>query len=122
MDKAARDRLTLNVLFTLAVADQIVLTDEKYRIPPRQLAALAVAARVTLSAHDRSRFHSLRVTYVTELVRAGIHPRVDQSLARHSTITLTMASYTKLEKDEIAAAVDSLPAVPAEKGRGVAKR
>ncbi len=57
-------------------------------------------------------FHSLRVTYVTELVRANIHPRVVQSLARHSTITLTMAIYTKLEQDEVAAAVESLPAVP----------
>jgi integrase len=69
-------------------------------------------------------FHSLRVTYVTELVRAGIHPRVVQSLARHSTITLTMASYTKLEKDEIAAAVDSLPAVPkarSKRSKGAAK-
>jgi integrase len=34
-------------------------------------------------------FHGLRHTYITRLVSAGIHPKVAQQLARHSTITLT---------------------------------
>ena len=41
-------------------------------------------------------FHSLRVTYITNLARAGVHPKVAQILARHSTIDLTMKVYTKL--------------------------
>ncbi len=39
-------------------------------------------------------FHSLRHTFISELSRSGIHPKVAQSLARHSTIVLTMDRYT----------------------------
>jgi len=40
-------------------------------------------------------FHSLRHSFVTNLAWAGIHPKVAQSLARHSSITLTMDRYTR---------------------------
>ena len=56
MDKGARKRLNPESLLALAVADQIVLTDEeKNRLAPFQLVALAVADKITLSAHDQSR-------------------------------------------------------------------
>lgn len=41
-------------------------------------------------------FHCLRVTYITELVRMGYFPKQVQSLARHSTMELTMRYYAKL--------------------------
>ena len=41
-------------------------------------------------------FHSLRHQYVSNLAAAGIHPKIAQTLARHSTITLTMDRYTHL--------------------------
>lgn len=47
-------------------------------------------------------FHSLRTTFITNLARAGVHPRRAQQLARHSDINLTMAFYTKLDRDELA--------------------
>ncbi len=46
-------------------------------------------------------FHSLRVTYITELVRLGLHPKKVQILARHSTINLTMNYYTRLTPSDI---------------------
>ena len=39
-------------------------------------------------------FHSLRHTFITRLTRSGVSPKTAQSLARHSTITLTMDRYT----------------------------
>ena len=39
-------------------------------------------------------FHALRHTFISNLAAAGAHPKVAQSLARHSTITLTMDRYT----------------------------
>lgn len=57
-------------------------------------------------------FHALRATYVTNLVRSGVHPKIVQTLARHSTIVLTMDLYTKLGAKETAEALDHLPALP----------
>jgi integrase len=50
-------------------------------------------------------FHSLRVTFITELARAGVPPSIAQRLARHSDINLTMRSYTQLTAGEVAAAL-----------------
>lgn len=41
-------------------------------------------------------FHALRHTYITNLATAGVSPKTAQTLARHSTITLTMDRYTHL--------------------------
>jgi integrase len=55
------------------------------------------AAEIPVSTPDGVLdFHALRVTYTTKLVRAGLHPRMVQMLARHSDINLTMKVYTKL--------------------------
>ena len=56
-------------------------------------------------------FHALRATFITSLVRAGVHPKVVQTLARHSQIELTMQLYTKLTSQETASALDALPKV-----------
>ena len=41
-------------------------------------------------------FHSLRHGFITYLVTANVPPKVAQTLARHSTITLTMDRYVHL--------------------------
>jgi activator of HSP90 ATPase len=56
-------------------------------------------------------FHALRATFITSLVRAGVHPKIVQTLARHSQIELTMQAYTKLTSKETASALDALPKV-----------
>lgn len=54
-------------------------------------------------------FHSLRHTFITNLARGGVHPKVAQALARHSTITLTMDRYSHTLVEEQSAALDVLP-------------
>lgn len=66
-------------------------------------------------------FHCLRTTFVTNLVRGGVHVRVAQKLARHSTVTLTMDTYARPEVLDDRAALDVLPALGGESGPKVAR-
>ena len=59
-------------------------------------------------------FHSLRVQFITDLVRAGLHPKETQDLARHSTIGLTMDHYTKLTLHDQSGALSRLTRKPTE--------
>ncbi len=54
-------------------------------------------------------FHSLRHTFITNLARGGVHPKIAQALARHSTITLTMDRYSHTVIGEQAEALNALP-------------
>lgn len=54
-------------------------------------------------------FHALRHTFITSLSRAGVNPKVAQSLARHSSIVLTMDHYTHLRVDDDRRALEALP-------------
>jgi len=54
-------------------------------------------------------FHALRHTFITNLTRGGAHPKAAQSLARHSTIMLTMDRYSHLSAQEAATALGALP-------------
>ena len=56
-------------------------------------------------------FHSLRHQYISNLAAAGVHPKTAQTLARHSTITLTMDRYTHLGLCDLTSSVNALPAV-----------
>lgn len=53
-------------------------------------------------------FHALRKTFVTNLARSGVMPKVAQALARHSDINLTLGVYTDLEMDELHEAIGRL--------------
>jgi integrase len=57
----------------------------------------------------RADFHSLRVTFITGLVRGGVPVKVAQELARHSTPTLTLGVYTKLGVHDLTTGLDVLP-------------
>src|SRR5262249_17491515 len=57
-------------------------------------------------------FHATRGQFVSLLAVGGVHPKVAQLLARHSTITLTMGPYTHREVLEVAGALDKLPPLP----------
>jgi integrase len=56
-------------------------------------------------------FHALRHTFITRLARSGVAPAVAKSLARHSTIVLTMDHYTHTLIGDERAALDRLPAI-----------
>lgn len=53
-------------------------------------------------------FHALRHTFITQLVRSGVHPAKPNELARHSTITLTMDVYSHVETDELRVVLEML--------------
>jgi integrase len=57
-------------------------------------------------------FHALRHTFITNLSRANVSPKVAQTLARHSDIRLTFNIYSHATTDEQAAAINSLPGLP----------
>jgi site-specific recombinase XerD len=56
-------------------------------------------------------FHALRHTFITRLARSGVTPAVAKSLARHSTIVLTMDYYTHILIEDERAGLDRLPAL-----------
>jgi integrase len=60
-------------------------------------------------------FHALRGQFISLLAAGGVHPKVAQTLARHSTITLTMDHYTRLDVLDVAGALDKLPGLPGAK-------
>jgi integrase/recombinase XerD len=49
-------------------------------------------------------FHALRTSFITNLARAGVHPKI----AQHSDINLTMPVYTKMDLGELAKALKSV--------------
>ena len=57
-------------------------------------------------------FHSMRHLFITSLERAGVSPRMAQTLARHSDIRLTLGLYTHVEIHDQTAAIESLPGPP----------
>jgi site-specific recombinase XerD len=59
-------------------------------------------------------FHSLRHLFITNLERAGLSPKMAQTLARHSDIRLTLGVYTHVELHDQTAAVHALPPPPAD--------
>ena len=71
-------------------------------------------------------FHSLRHTFITNIVKGGASPKVAQNLARHSQISLTFDTYTHLSLHDGKAALNELPRLPdldspdIESGRAVA--
>lgn len=54
-------------------------------------------------------FHSLRHTTGTLLAMSGAHPKVIQSIMRHSDINLTMSRYTHIFKSQESEAIAKLP-------------
>jgi len=54
-------------------------------------------------------FHSLRHTFLSNLANSGVHPKVAQSLARHSDINMTLSRYTHTVVESQSKAVNALP-------------
>ncbi len=54
-------------------------------------------------------FHGLRHTFLTNPARSGVHPKLAQQLARHSTIVLTMDRYSHVTLGEQSEALAMLP-------------
>jgi integrase len=105
----------------------------KTALPDRKLfnitqAALKVFVRDLAYAgiakiDDRGRtacLHSLRHTFATLMSRGGVAPRVAQAAMRHSTIDLTMTTYTDPRLLDVAGALEVLPDLTIEHDRKLA--
>jgi len=57
-------------------------------------------------------FHSNRHTFISNLARANVSPKLAQSLARHGDVNLTMNIYTHVDTSDQSEAVSKLPAPP----------
>ena len=83
---------------------------------PKELCPEAVVEASAVHYEDEdghfADFHSLRHSYISALTAAGVHPKVAQVLARHSTITLTMDRYSHLGMVDVEGALDKLPRLP----------
>ena len=103
-DAAKRGALPSNTpLFTCAVQQFVKVFD-------RDLNAASIPKR-----DDRGRtvdIHALRHTYGSLLSAGGVSPRTAQAAMRHSSIDLTMNTYTDPRVLDIAGALDALPSLP----------
>ncbi|MCL2117889.1 MAG: site-specific integrase [Planctomycetaceae bacterium] len=103
------DRRTSEMMmFDLSFARNLWLTEAKGDAE-RQTRAASDFLRYQDSQGKFADFHALRHTFITNLSRANVSPKVAQTLARHSDIRLTMQIYTHIDSDEQAAAINSLP-------------
>jgi integrase len=66
-------------------------------------------------------FHSLRVTFATNLARGGVALQLAQRLLRHSTPVLTANVYTVLGRDDDRKAIEKLPEVGVGRGGETAR-
>lgn len=60
-------------------------------------------------------FHALRHTFISALASGGIHPKIAQALARHSSIVLTMDVYSHMIATDQSDALRVLPSLGDER-------
>ncbi len=63
---------------------------------------------LTRAGLPRIRFHDLRHTCATLLLRRGVHPKVVSELLGHSTVTMTLDRYSHVLPDMQQAAMDAM--------------
>ena len=83
-----------------------------FRMPKTRMGAKMVRADLEAAKimdTDGLDFHALRHSFITNLARAGVTPKVAQDLARHSDINLTLSRYTHTVVEDRAEAVEALP-------------
>ena len=74
----------------------------------RDLAAAGIPYETDAGVFD---FHALRHQFLSDLAQSGVHPKVAQELARHSTISLTMDRYSHVLDGQKTDALESLPSL-----------
>lgn len=109
------DRRTSEMMaFDLNFARQVWLSEAKDDAE-RQTRLTSDFLRYQDSSGKFADFHSLRHTFITNLSRANVSPKVAQQLARHSDIRLTLNVYSHAAHDERTAAINALPGLPPKK-------
>lgn len=60
-------------------------------------------------------FHANRHTFISNLAKAGVSPKIAQSIARHNDVNLTLNVYSHMGISEQAAAIRSLASPPVKR-------
>jgi integrase len=84
---------------------------DEVRHDPDELATRQESDFLRDESHDGARFdfHSLRVSFVTNLAKAGVSVQLAAKMARHSDANLTLRVYTKVTDGEAERACNMLP-------------
>jgi integrase len=80
-------------------------------MPPRSLTHEFAKVAGRVQDIPRVRFHDLRHSHATQLLSAGVHPKIAQERLGHSTITTTLDLYSHVSEtmqEEAAAKLDSV--------------
>jgi integrase len=80
-------------------------------LQPRSLTHQFSVLMTGIKAIPRVRFHDLRHSHATQLLAAGLHPKVMQERLGHSTITTTMDTYSHVTaemREEAATKLDAM--------------
>ncbi len=77
----------------IAPAGPVIVTEAGTRVAPDMMEKWWRRDRETLGAGNYC-LHELRHSYLTQLARAGVHPKVMQELAGHANSAITMDIYT----------------------------
>ena len=97
-------------MFRADLADARRAWLESHQSPQQRAEAAKAAFLLERDVTGRyADFHALRHTFITGLVTGGVNPKVAQTLARHSVITLTMDRYTHLYTGNLSSALEVLP-------------
>jgi integrase len=113
-----QDVLPLRPDTAIALAEYIKTLpagDKLFAVPTGRLARmmrvdLAVAGVPYIDATGKhADFHALRHTCGSLLAAAGVHPKVAQTILRHSDINMTLSRYSHVFAGQAAAAVAGLP-------------
>ncbi len=112
------------LLANLMPATRVFSMPSKWNVVPQMLRPDLEAAgiRYVDDAGRFADFHSLRHSFISNLAHSGVHPKVAQALARHSTITLTMDRYSHTLHEEHSAALQKLPDLSIPAGNEEVKR
>lgn len=90
--------------------DPVVVNTSGVRMNPDTLSSLWHGLRDRYGMGDMT-LHELRHTYLTLLAESGVHPKVMQELAGHSSSRITMDIYTHVNMDDKLEAVRAVSKV-----------
>ncbi len=79
-----------------------------YRMGKAMRADLAAAGIPHRTPEGRADFHSLRSTYITQLIKGGANIKTVQVLARHASPATTLQFYARATEADLRAAVEAL--------------
>ena len=94
------------------VEDLVFCTEIGGALCGNHISDRAYPALIKQSGLPRIRFHDLRHTCVTLLLRQGIHPKIVSEILGHATIAMTLDRYSHVLPDMQAGAVDALEKLP----------